>query len=276
MNDFKPPQIMAIINATPDSFSDGGKYKNLSETVDGALQHVAEGADILDIGGESSRPFSEPVLLEEELSRVIPLIKELRKQTDIPISIDTTKAEIANQAINAGANIINDISGLRFDPKMCKIAAEHNVSVVIMHMLGTPKTMQKAPAYNNIISDILDFFNERINFAISNGIKKEHIILDPGIGFGKTSEHNLTILNNLEKFKTKEHPLLIGLSRKAFLGAITGEKEPSKRDVETVAAVIWTAIKGVNIIRVHNVKQCEKAMQTIRAISTEKVKNGSN
>ncbi len=269
------PRIMAIINATPDSFSDGGKHKNLNDAVNWALQLAEEGADILDIGGESSRPFSEPVRVDEELSRVIPLIKSIRQKTNLPISIDTTKAEVAKEAIFAGANMINDISALRFDPIMAETVAQHQLPVVIMHMLGTPKTMQKSPYYEDVILDILNFFDERVSFALSQGIDKHNILLDPGIGFGKTTEHNLKILNHLDQFKKTGFPLLIGLSRKAFLGTITGEKEPSNRDIETLCANIWAIMKGADILRVHNVRQCKKAIQIIDAIKKEMVTDGS-
>jgi dihydropteroate synthase len=263
----KRPYIMAILNVTPDSFSDGGHYFNIDRAVKHAKMMAAEGADIIDIGGESSRPGSEPVLLEKELERVIPVIKALSKEIDIPISIDTYKAEVAKEALNAGASIINDISGLRFDPLMAKVAAEAGCPVIIMHMKGTPRDMQKRPVYKDVVKEITAFFKERISFAVKNGIKKNKIIIDPGIGFGKTVVHNLEIIKRLKEFRKLGVPILIGPSRKSFIGRILNA-DVDKRLEGTAAAVAIGIANGANIVRVHDVKEMADVAKIADAIMT--------
>lgn len=261
----KRPYIMGILNITPDSFSDGGLYLDIKEAIEHARRMAAEGADIIDVGGESSRPGAEPVSLDEELKRVIPVIEALSKKIDIPISIDTYKADVANEAITAGASIINDISGLRFDPMMVKAAADADAPVIIMHMKGAPRDMQRRPAYKDVVKEIIDFFKERISYAIKNGVKKNKIIIDPGIGFGKTVRHNLKIIKRLGEFKSLGVPILLGPSRKSFIGKIL-DAPPEKRMAGTAAAVAMGIANGADIIRVHDVEEMLDAARITDAI----------
>ncbi len=264
--DMKNTVIMGIINVTPDSFSDGGRFLTPDSVKHQALRLIEDEATILDIGGESTRPFSAPVSVEEELHRVIPAITAIRSVTDCLISIDTTKAEVARCALEAGANMINDISGLRMDNSMPELAAERDVPVVIMHMKGTPQTMQEAPFYEDVLQEIDDFFQERIAFCQKNGIKKENIILDPGIGFGKRFEDNLDIINGLAKFTRHGLPVMVGPSRKAFLGKITGREEPADRDIATSGAAVACVLNGASIIRVHNAALVADALKIADAL----------
>ncbi len=261
----KRPYIMGILNVTPDSFSDGGHFLNVDSAVEHAKMMAAEGADIIDIGGESSRPGSEPVPLEVEVERVMPVIKALSKKINLPISIDTYKAKVAREALKAGACIINDISGLRFDPLMARVAAEADCHVIIMHMKGTPRDMQKRPVYKNVVKEITAFFKERISFAVKNGIKRNKIIIDPGIGFGKTVRHNLEIIKRLSEFKNLGVPILIGPSRKSFIGKILNATV-DKRLEGTVAAVAISIANGANIVRVHDVKTMADVAKVADAI----------
>lgn len=263
----KRPYIMGILNVTPDSFSDGGHYLNIDSAVECAKRMAEEGADIIDIGGESSRPGAEPVPLEVELERVIPVIRELSDKIDILISIDTYKATVAKEALKAGASIINDISGLRFDPMMAKVAAEADCPVIIMHMKGTPRDMQKRPVYKDVVKEITAFFKERISFAVKNGIKKNKIIIDPGIGFGKTVGHNLEIIKRLKEFRKLGVPILIGHSRKSFIGRILNA-DVDKRLEGTAAAVAIGIANGANIVRVHDVKAMADVAKIADAIIT--------
>ena len=265
----KRPYIMGILNVTPDSFSDGGHYLTINSSVECARRMAEEGADIIDIGGESSRPGAEPVPLEVELERVIPVIKKLSDKIDILISIDTYKAKVAKEALKAGASIINDISGLRFDPMMAKIAAEAGCPVIIMHMKGTPRDMQRRPAYKDVVKEITAFFKERIAFAVKNGIKRNKIIIDPGIGFGKTVRHNLEIIKRLKEFRKLGVPILIGPSRKSFIGRILNE--PVDKRLEGTAAVVAISIaNGANIVRVHDVKAMADVAKITDAINKSK------
>lgn len=257
--------IMGVLNVTPDSFSDGGKFLSIDKAVSHALKMVEEGADIIDIGGESTRPGSQPVSLEEETQRVIPVIEALAKKIQIPISIDTYKSQIALKAMEAGAEMINDISGLRFDSAMVKLASKYNVPVIIMHIKGTPQNMQESPYYENVIKEIKDYFEERINFADSFGIKEENIILDPGIGFGKRFEDNLSILKNLKEFKKLEKPLLVGLSRKSFIGKIL-DLPVEERLEGSLGALAYSIVQGANIARVHDVKESVQVAKVVDAI----------
>ena len=261
------PLVMGILNATPDSFSDGGSY--LSE---GELQHhidqmVHDGADMIDIGGESTRPYAEPVTAEEELRRVLPAIKAVRKKHPIPISIDTTKAEVAAQALQAGADIINDISACRFDPDMVKVVDRFQVPIIIMHMQGTPQDMQKQPHYKDVIIEISDFFRGRIAWLADSGISKDRIIIDPGIGFGKTVAHNLSIIKHLQDFSSIGCSLLVGYSRKSFIGKIL-DLEVHERD--NASAIISTicAMQGAHILRVHDVKKTVAGLRLLQAIQS--------
>jgi dihydropteroate synthase len=256
--------IMGVLNVTPDSFSDGGLYFNKDAAIERGLALEHGGADIIDIGGESTRPYSEEVSLEDELARVIPVIDALKDRLKIPISIDTCKAEVAKQALKAGASMINDISALRFDPAMVSVAAEAGVPLILMHMKGTPGDMQDNPVYNDLISEIFDFLNNAIGMAEKAGIKKDMIILDPGIGFGKSFDHNLTIIRDLARFKELDRPIILGTSRKAFIGQILG-RNPEERDVGTMATLSAGILNGAHIVRVHNVKM---AFETVRVIDS--------
>lgn len=262
---FTKTKIMGILNITPDSFYDGNKYLKSEKAIERARE-ISKFCDILDIGGESSRPYSDYVSEEEELRRVIPVIKAISNEIKIPISIDTRKSKVAEEAINAGASIINDISALRDDENMVKVAKEYDVNVVLMHMKGTPKTMQINPYYKNVIKEIIEFFEERINFAINNGIKKEKIIIDPGIGFGKRLQDNLEIIKNLWKFKIFDLPILIGVSRKSFIGMLTNNIPPEERLEGTISAVTVSVMNGADIVRVHDPKEIYKALKVVDAI----------
>ncbi len=259
------PLIMGIINVTPDSFANHGEHFDRHIALAHARSLIAAGADILDIGGESTRPFAEPVSLEEELRRVLPLIQAIRAESAIPLSIDTYKAPVARAALEAGANIINDISAFRLDPQMAFLARDARVPVILMHMQGTPRNMQANPRYRDLIGEINDFFQERLEFALSQGISKDLVVLDPGIGFGKTFAHNLEILNRLDAFLDLGCPLLVGPSRKAFIGHLL-DLPPGQRDVGTLAALALAALKGAAILRVHNVAFTRQFFQVFTAI----------
>ena len=252
--DIKEPVIMGVLNVTPDSFSDGGKYIKIDDALKRVESIVMEGADIVDIGGESTRPGAKKISIDEEIERVIPVIERVKKELEVLISIDTYKERLARLAVlEAGADIVNDVSALRFSENMASVIADLNVPVVLMHMKGTPEHMQENPFYENVINDIKEFFYERIGWAISKGIKREKILIDPGIGFGKRFEDNIQIIRKLREFKEFDLPILIGVSRKRFLGVISGEKIPEKREAETMTANLISILNGASIIRVHNV-----------------------
>ena len=258
----KKTKIMGILNITPDSFSDGGKYLDVDKAVAHALEMQKQGADIIDIGGESTKPGSKSISWQEELNRVQPVIKKLSKKTKIKISIDTTKPHVAEECLKAGASIINDISGLK-NPEMIKIAAKYKVPVIIMHMQGNPRNMQKKPKYNDVVAEIKGFFKNKIKLAKKAGIK--NIIIDPGIGFGKNLEHNLKILKNLDEFSDLGYPILVGPSRKSFINNISGL--PVEDRLEGTLASIAIAINnGADIIRVHDVMECKRAAKIADAI----------
>jgi len=261
------PLIMGVINVTPDSFADGGLFFDHDLAVHHALALAEAGADILDFGGESTRPFSDPTPLEEELRRVLPVIERVRAQISTPISIDTYKSVIARAALNAGANIINDISALRFDPDMVHLAREFRAPVILMHMQGTPKDMQANPHYDNLLGELRAFFQERLDFALAHGLPLELLVLDPGIGFGKTFQHNMEILNNLDAFLDLGCPLLVGPSRKAFLGHLLGGLPAAERDVGTLAALVVAVQRGAHIIRVHNVAYARQFFTVLNAVN---------
>ena len=265
--------IMGILNVTQDSFSDGGLYFDKSAAIKRAIQMVEEGADIIDIGGESTRPGSEPVTVEEELRRTIPVIEVLAKEINVPISIDTYKSEVAKKALDAGASVVNDISGLRFDPEMAKVVSGYNVPVVIMHIKGRPKDMQQNPVYEALIPEIMDYLREGIRLAKESGVSEDKIIIDPGIGFGKTFNQNLEIINNLHEFTLLEKPILIGLSRKAFIGKILGDVSVTERLEGTAAAVAISIMNGANIIRVHDIKEMVRVARVADAIKNLKISN---
>jgi len=265
------PLIMGIVNITPDSFSDGGQYYNpqstdAEETVEHALRLVEHGADILDLGGESTRPGAEPVSLEEELKRVVPVVKSLVAQTDVPISVDTTKSEVARRCLEAGAEIINDISGLSFDPEMPGVCREYEAGIICMHSQGTPQTMQKNPVYQDCISEIISWLKQRVDSLRQIGVTEQQIVLDPGIGFGKTADHNLMILSSIEKLRDLGRPVLIGHSRKRFLGTLLG-REHDERLAGTIGVSIALAQQHVDLLRVHDVAAVKDALKSWQTVT---------
>ncbi|MFQ6081923.1 MAG: dihydropteroate synthase [Candidatus Aminicenantia bacterium] len=257
--------IMGILNVTPDSFSDGGLYFDQAKAVDRGLELAAEGADIIDVGGESTRPGSDFIPVEEELKRVIPVISKLKEKTHAFISIDSNKSQVIKAALDEGAEIVNDISSFRFDSKIVSIVAERNVPLVLMHMKGAPKTMQINPVYENLLQEINSFLEERINKAVKNGVKREQIIIDPGIGFGKTWRDNLRIINELQFLEILDRPILIGPSRKSFIGQVLEEPE-DKRLEGTIVSSIIALERGAHIVRVHDVAEVKKAVVMAESI----------
>ncbi|HHK67139.1 dihydropteroate synthase [Candidatus Acetothermia bacterium] len=250
--------VMGVLNVTPDSFYDGGIYAQPTAAVKRGLQMETDGADIIDIGGESSRPGAESIPLQEELDRVIPVIEGIRKRSDALISVDTTKAEVAAEALSAGATMVNDISALRFDPQMPMVVAKSGAALVLMHMLGTPATMQHSPAYGDVVEEIRSFLAERISYAVKAGVAQERIVLDPGIGFGKLLSHNIAIIRRLNRLTDLGAPILIGVSRKSFIGEILG-LPPEERLEGTIAASAIAIMNGADIIRVHDAKEGRRA-----------------
>ena len=257
--------IMGVLNVTPDSFSDGGRFLKLDDAVSQGMKMIEEGADIIDVGGESTRPGSDPLSSEEELSRVIPVIESLSAKTDVPVSIDTYKAEVARRVLDAGAQMINDVSALRFDPEMKKVAAEFKVPVVLMHIKGTPKEMQKDPHYDDVIAEIKEYLTESMRMAQEAGIDRKKIIIDPGIGFGKRLQDNLNILKNLKEFSILECPILIGCSRKSFIGRVL-DLPVEERLEGSLAALAAAVMNGANMVRVHDVKESKRVVSLIDAV----------
>ena len=254
---------MGIVNITPDSFSDGGQYLQPDQAMAHIETLIQEGADIIDIGAESSRPGASPLTAEEEISRLKPILTQYKSYFSIPLSVDTTKAEVAAFALDCGATIINDISGFRADPNLPKIVSRYKATVILMHMQGTPQTMQQHPHYESVIDRVKQALSESIQMAISAGIKD--IIIDPGIGFGKTLNHNLDILKHLDKFKSLGYPLLIGTSRKSFIGTLTGDAVENRLE-GSIASGLFAVLKGAAILRVHDVKAHKKALQVFEAL----------
>ncbi len=267
--------IMGILNVTPDSFSDGGEFFHIENAVKRAAQMLEDGADIVDIGGESTRPGSEPVTVEEELSRVIPVIKAIRKELGdkFLISIDTYKSQVAKAALDEGADIVNDISGMSFDPKMVEIVKMYDCPVIINHIKGTPKNMQKNVYYDDVVQEIVGFINNQINYGVKHGIRKDRFVIDPGIGFGKNVEHNIEIIKRLKEFKILGYPVLIGISRKSFLGIILknllGKSEipqPKDRLYAGLGATAIAVLNGAHIVRTHDVKETAEFLTMIDTI----------
>ncbi|OQX65503.1 MAG: dihydropteroate synthase [Desulfococcus sp. 4484_242] len=258
--------VMGVLNVTPDSFSDGGRYFGTDRAVAHGIEMEKHGADIIDVGGESTRPFSQPISAGEEIDRVVPVIEALSREVTAAISIDTCKAQVAREALGAGASMINDISALRFDPDMAGTVARAGVPVVLMHMKGTPRDMQKNPVYEDLITEILDFLREAVERCEEAGIQRELTLVDPGIGFGKTFDHNLQIIRDLARFQSLGRPILIGPSNKAFIGHIL-DRAPDERDTGTMAAVAAGVMNGAHMVRVHNVR---KAVETVRIIDAIK------
>jgi len=262
--DLSVPRVMGIVNVTPDSFSDGGKYASTESAVAHALQLIAEGADILDIGGESTRPGAAPVSLQDELRRVIPVIEALSAVTTVPLSIDTYKPEVMRAAIRAGADIVNDIRALQEGNAM-EMVANSNVGVCLMHMQGTPQTMQVNPTYTDVVAEVKQFLVDRADAALAHGIAKERILLDPGFGFGKSTAHNIALVQHLDSLAALGFPLLVGLSRKSVLGKIAGGDEAQRLHAGLAASVIC-AMKGAKIVRVHDVKATVDALKVVAAV----------
>ncbi len=263
--------IMGVLNITPDSFSDGGLHFDTGRAVDHAFRLVEDGAGIIDIGGESTRPGSKAVSLDEELKRTIPVIEALVSKIRVPISIDTYKSEVAKRALDAGASIVNDISGLRFDHCMAEVVASHGVPVIIMHIKGTPRDMQSNPHYEALIPEIMDYLRVSIGIATDAGIEGHRIIIDPGIGFGKTFNHNLQIIKHLEEFTLLQKPIALGVSRKAFIGKILDGASPEDRLEGTAAAVAIAIFNGANIVRVHDVKEVARVAKVASAIKEGRI-----
>ena len=260
---------MGVVNVTPDSFSDGGRYHSTENAIKHAKTLITEGADILDIGGESTRPGSASISVDEELNRTIPVLEAL-SELDIPLSIDTSKPEVMQEAITVGASMVNDVNALRAHGAMSAVANHSHVSICLMHMQGAPQNMQENPKYTNIVLEVYDFLQERINASKAAGISQQRLIIDPGFGFGKTLQHNLELLRHLDHFKDLGIPILAGLSRKSMLGTITGNKV-DHRTYESVASALLAVIKGARIVRVHDVKATKEALAIYNALHHENI-----
>ena len=256
--------LMGIVNVTPDSFSDGGHFYTTESAVSHAKELERQGAHILDIGGESTRPGAAEISAEEELDRVLPVVKQLRSCTDAVISVDTRHTAVAAAVLKAGADVINDISGLR-EEGMAELCAEARCGVVAMHMQGRPETMQDAPFYEDVVREVRSYFEERYDFLLERGLKPEQICWDPGIGFGKTTEHNLALLSNMDKLQVAGRPVLLGLSRKRMLGSILENAEQGRTPLSTAVMTVWGHLHGAQIHRVHDVAECARALRLIRA-----------
>jgi dihydropteroate synthase len=258
--------VMGILNATPDSFSDGGRFAAADRALAHAREMASGGADVIDIGGESTRPGASPVPEDEELRRIIPLIERLSAELPLPISVDTYKSSVAKKALQAGASIVNDISGLRFSPDMAKVAAEYGAGVVIMHIKGTPRNMQQDPVYADVVGEIMAYLEEGIELAVRAGVDREKVMIDPGIGFGKTLEHNLTVLNRLDEFRALGRPIVLGASRKKFIGTVLNVPVPEERAFGTAATVALGIERGASIVRVHDVASMTQVARMTDAI----------
>ena len=264
------PHIMGIVNVTPDSFSDGGHYFSPESAVEQGLRLVEQGADMVDVGGESTRPGSDPVSVEEELARVLPVIEALARKIRVPISIDTCKSTVAQRALEVGASMINDVSAGRFDPVILTVAARAGVPLIMMHMKGRPKDMQVNPVYTDLMGEIKAFLADANQRALEAGVQPDRIVLDPGIGFGKTFNHNLMVINRLRELTDLGRPLLVGPSRKAFLGHILGGVGPERRETATAAAVALAAYNGAHILRVHDVGMARETLAVVGAVMHER------
>lgn len=247
--------VMGVLNVTPDSFSDGGCFVGTSAAIERALRMVEEGADIIDIGGESSRPGAQPVSVDDELRRVIPVVEAVARAVPCLISVDTTKPEVAAAALRSGAHIVNDITALEGDPRMAEVVASFRAGLVLMHMQGEPRTMQASPRYDNVVAEVSAYLRGRLAAAEAAGIARECVVLDPGIGFGKTAAHNVELLANLPRLAEIGRPLLVGLSRKSFLGRLLDIPDPAARGAASLAGLAYAALRGASILRVHDVKE---------------------
>lgn len=262
----RPVLLMGIVNVTPDSFSDGGRFLDAGLAVQQALALIREGADMIDVGGESTRPGAPPVGEAEELRRVLPVIETLAGQVTVPISIDTMKPSVAEAALRAGASIVNDVAANRDDDAMWRVVAEAGAGYVAMHMQGTPQTMQKEPAYDDVVAEVNAFFGDRLGRLKKAGVDPDHVVLDPGLGFGKAVEHNLQLLAHLDSFRKWNRPLLLGASRKSFIARVAGEADAAERLPGSLACACWGARHGVNIVRVHDVAATRQALRVSEAI----------
>ena len=260
--------LMGVLNVTPDSFSDGGKFVEMDAALTHALRMVSEGAQIIDVGGESTRPGAEAVSETEELQRVIPVIRRLRARSEVLISIDTCKPNVARAALEAGADIINDVTGGR-DEEMMRLAAEQNAALILMHMQGTPRTMQTAPQYDDVVAEVAEFFRQQYSRAIKCGIDPMAIAFDPGIGFGKTLEHNVELLRNLPQLRVEDRPMVVGVSRKSFIGKMIGSPEMADRSAPTIAMTALLRERGAHVLRVHDVKENAAALRVAEALHAE-------
>jgi len=260
--------LVGVVNVTPDSFFNGGLYFEPARAIEHALALAADGADIIDVGGESSRPGSSPIPAKEEKKRILPVVEVLKQKGNVLISVDTTKAEVAEAALAAGADIINDISAGRFDPRMLPVAARSGAGLILMHMKGTPRTMQIAPHYDDVLGEVKAFLKERQEAAEACGVRRESILLDPGIGFGKKLEHNLALLNNLEALAGLERPLLVGISRKSFIGKILKLEAPDRLE-GTIAAAVVSILHGASLLRVHDLQAIKRAVAVVEAIMSQ-------
>lgn len=259
-------QVMGILNVTPDSFSDGGQFTVVDQAVEHGLQMIRDGADLLDVGGESTRPGSQPVAADEELRRVLPVVEALRRHTDVPISVDTSKAVVARACLEAGADIVNDVTALG-DPEMPAVVREFDAGVVLMHMQGTPATMQIRPTYEDVVAEVVGYLQDRLQFAGNVGIAANRVVLDPGIGFGKTKVHNLKLLAHLTELARLGRPVLLGVSRKGFLGGAIGGRPPAERMAASVAAACYAlSCEAVHVLRVHDVRATRDAVEVLAAI----------
>lgn len=262
----KKPVLMGILNVTPDSFSDGGRFFDRDAAIARAEQMREEGADVIDVGGESTRPGSEPVSEEQEAGRVLPVVEALAERLDVPVSVDTTKSAVARSALDAGAEIVNDISGLRFDPGIAGVAAETGAGVVLMHMRGRPRTMQKEIRYDDLMGEIASELEQSLDRARAAGCRREQLVVDPGIGFGKTAEHNLEIIDRLDRIVALGYPVLVGPSRKSFIGKTLG-LDVDQRVEASLAACVVALVRGARLFRVHDVGQTRRALDMARAIT---------
>jgi dihydropteroate synthase len=272
---FARPLVLGIVNVTPDSFSDGGRYADPAVAVEHALSLVAEGADLLDVGGESTRPGSHPVTLDEELRRVVPVVRDLAKRTDVPISVDTSKAEVARQSLDIGARIINDVTGLRGDPTMPEVVARASAGAIIMHMQGTPATMQANPRYDDVVREVGEFFEERLRSLSNAGIAPESVCLDPGIGFGKTHEHNMRLLAELPVFQRFGRPVCLGVSRKGVIGTVCGRPRSERMPASLAVACFAIARGAAQALRAHDVAPHRDAVLLFEAVYVRNDPRGS-
>jgi dihydropteroate synthase len=257
--------LMGIVNVTPDSFSDGGRYFEAERAIEHGIRLVEDGVDLIDIGGESTRPGARPLGEEEEMERVLPVVRGLRRAVAVPLSIDTYKSRVARAALDEGADLVNDISALRFDPEMVSVVAAARVPVVLMHMQGTPLTMQQRPSYRDVVKEVKAFLAERVRFALAGGLSSEWIVIDPGFGFGKELDHNLSLLRGLSALAALGYPILVGPSRKAFIGKILGV-DPSGRLEGSLAAAVAAVLAGANMVRMHDAKEARRALAIADAL----------